>query len=350
MALHLPAKDNKISIFNSNESKAPWVYLISTKAGSLGVNLHSSSRVIVFDCSWNPSHDSQAIFRCYRQGQKKEVAIYRLVSAGTMEQKIYQRQMVKQGLSLRVVDEKQIDRLFDKQEVAQLYQLEEDQCEDNGVLEIKDKKAKDPLIIDLLKNYGSPQALELIINPPKKCSKQIWIKDVDIPQDLLEHNEGEELTVQQRETAEQNFENDVRRETGALPEFPSEFMFARRGAVDKSVMEWESPPEQYTERVQCPICTSQTEINIDRQTEENTRFTCKVCHEVFRLTIDDSIKKRMKHKLQQKADENKKERDMYEEILTSNNSSILQEFHSCWMNKENKIQEQMEAKCPACGK
>jgi len=72
--------------------------LISTKAGGIGLNLIGADRVIILDPSWNPTSDDQAADRCYRIGQKKNVIIYRLVSCGTIEEKVYAKQIFKKGL------------------------------------------------------------------------------------------------------------------------------------------------------------------------------------------------------------------------------------------------------------
>lgn len=89
------------------------VFLISTRAGSLGVNLVSANRVVIFDPSWNPAQDLQAQDRSFRYGQKRHVTVFRLLAAGSLEELVYTRQIYKQQLSNIAVSGKMEKRYFE---------------------------------------------------------------------------------------------------------------------------------------------------------------------------------------------------------------------------------------------
>ena len=82
-----------------------FLFLLTTRVGGLGINLVGADRVILFDPDWNPSVDIQARERCWRIGQRRPVTVYRLITSGTIEEKIYHRQIFKTVLSNRVLGE-----------------------------------------------------------------------------------------------------------------------------------------------------------------------------------------------------------------------------------------------------
>ncbi|CAM9481984.1 unnamed protein product [Ectocarpus sp. 12 AP-2014] len=84
----------RINEFNSDRAGV-FVFLISTRAGGQGLNLHTASRVILYDVNWNPALGLQAQDRAYRIGQKRKVAVFRLISKGTIEEMCYMRQIYK---------------------------------------------------------------------------------------------------------------------------------------------------------------------------------------------------------------------------------------------------------------
>ncbi|XXH04832.1 hypothetical protein Hte_011254 [Hypoxylon texense] len=99
------------------------LFLLTTKVGGLGVNLTGANRVIIFDPDWNPSTDVQARERAWRLGQKKEVTIYRLMTAGTIEEKIFHRQIFKQFLSNKVLKDPKQRTTFQLQDLHDLFTL-----------------------------------------------------------------------------------------------------------------------------------------------------------------------------------------------------------------------------------
>ena len=80
-----------------------FVFLLSTKAGGVGLNLTAANYVLLFDHDWNPQNDLQAQARCHRIGQTKEVQIFRLITRGTYEEKMFQVASQKLGLEQAVM-------------------------------------------------------------------------------------------------------------------------------------------------------------------------------------------------------------------------------------------------------
>jgi DNA repair and recombination protein RAD54B len=115
------------------------VFLLSSKAGGVGLNLIGASRLILYDIDWNPANDLQAMARVWRDGQKRKVYIYRLLTTGSIEEKIYQRQISKSGLA-EVMEARagstQTTVKFSSEELKDLYRLRtETLCDTHDLLE-----------------------------------------------------------------------------------------------------------------------------------------------------------------------------------------------------------------------
>ncbi|XP_077028252.1 DNA excision repair protein ERCC-6-like 2 isoform X3 [Agelaius phoeniceus] len=87
--------------------------LVSTMAGGLGLNFVGANVVILFDPTWNPANDLQAIDRAYRIGQHRAVKVFRLISLGTVEEMMYLRQVYKQQLHCAVIGTENARRYFE---------------------------------------------------------------------------------------------------------------------------------------------------------------------------------------------------------------------------------------------
>ncbi|KAJ1914379.1 ATP-dependent DNA helicase Hrp3 [Mycoemilia scoparia] len=98
------SEQRKKSIEHFNAEGSPdFVFLLSTRAGGLGINLETADTVIIFDSDWNPQNDLQAMARAHRIGQKKQVSVYRFVSKGTVEEDILERAKRKMVLEYCII-------------------------------------------------------------------------------------------------------------------------------------------------------------------------------------------------------------------------------------------------------
>jgi SNF2 family DNA or RNA helicase len=87
--------------FNEGEGE---LFLISMKAGGTGLNLTGADTVILYDLWWNPAVEEQAIGRAHRMGQKQVVQVIRLITEGTIEEKILELQQRKKDLIAEVIE------------------------------------------------------------------------------------------------------------------------------------------------------------------------------------------------------------------------------------------------------
>ncbi|OAX83009.1 hypothetical protein ACJ72_02640 [Emergomyces africanus] len=128
---------------NFNSTSDTQVYLISTRAGGLGLNIPGANRVIIFDFQFNPTWEEQAVGRAYRLGQLKPVYVYRFLAGGTYEDIMHNRAVFKTQLAYRVVDKKNPIRWASKNARDYLFNPKAVPQKD-----LSEFKGKDPAVLD----------------------------------------------------------------------------------------------------------------------------------------------------------------------------------------------------------
>ena len=121
--------------FNRLSPDLCFAFLLSAKAGGTGLNLIGASRLVLFDVDWNPATDIQAMARIHRDGQKRHCHIYRILLKGSLEEKIWQRQVTKIGLADSVMEHKDSVAQFSRNELKDLFRLDvESKCQTHDLL------------------------------------------------------------------------------------------------------------------------------------------------------------------------------------------------------------------------
>jgi DNA repair and recombination protein RAD54B len=121
--------------FNRLPASQCFAFLLSAKAGGTGLNLIGASRLILFDVDWNPATDIQAMARIHRDGQKRPCRIYRVLLKGSLEERIWQRQVTKLGLADSVMQKSNGGSQFSAAELKDLFRLDEERaCQTHELL------------------------------------------------------------------------------------------------------------------------------------------------------------------------------------------------------------------------
>ncbi|KAM9992129.1 hypothetical protein ACTFIZ_012799 [Dictyostelium cf. discoideum] len=133
------AKRQQLVNLYNDPARPEFVFLLSSKAGGVGLNLIGGNHLVLFDADWNPANDAQSMARVWREGQKKIVSIYRTFTTGTIEEKIFQRQLTKQALSTSITEgDSDNSPSFDSKDLKDIFTLREDTlCDTHDMLSCK---------------------------------------------------------------------------------------------------------------------------------------------------------------------------------------------------------------------
>jgi chromodomain-helicase-DNA-binding protein 1 len=223
----VPASDRKIAIDHFNAPGSDdYCFLLSTRAGGLGINLMTADTVVIFDSDWNPQADLQAMARAHRIGQTKPVSVYRLVSKDTIEEEILERARNKRMLEFitiqRGVTDRQQKELNDKMSRAA---AEPNSADDiNNILKRRgqkmfeqsgnQKKLEDLDIDAVLENaeeHKTEQAAGLTSDGGTEFLKNFEYTDVKIDLEWDDIIPKEELEVVKAEIEQRKVEEDTQK-------------------------------------------------------------------------------------------------------------------------------------------
>ncbi|KAI9802450.1 MAG: hypothetical protein M1825_002835 [Sarcosagium campestre] len=163
-------EDRAMTVDEFNNDPLQFVFLISTKAGGVGLNITSANKVVVVDPNWNPSHDLQAQDRAYRIGQVRDVEVFRLVSAGTIEEIVYARQIYKQ------------------QQANIGYNASTERRYFSGVQQKRDQKGEIFGMQNLFSYHGDNVVLRDIVNKTNVAESKAGVRVVDLNVDDADAN------------------------------------------------------------------------------------------------------------------------------------------------------------------
>jgi SNF2 family DNA or RNA helicase len=191
-----------VADFNTDPTQ--FVFLISTKAGGVGLNITSANKVVVVDPNWNPSYDLQAQDRAYRIGQTRDVEVFRLISQGTLEEIVYARQIYKQ------------------QQASIGYNASSERRYFQGVQDRKDQKGEIFGLTNLFAYQGESVVLKDIVNKLNISESRAGVRlaslelDEDSMEEKFEDEEGQDV--------HQPFKSELDNEDAAISQLAAEII------------------------------------------------------------------------------------------------------------------------------
>ncbi|KAJ8440817.1 hypothetical protein Cgig2_000705 [Carnegiea gigantea] len=170
-----------------NNSTDVFIFILTTKVGGLGTNLTGANRVIIFDPDWNPSTDMQARERAWRVGQKKDVTVYRLITRGTIEEKVYHRQIYKHFLTNKILKNPQQRRFFRARDLKDLFTLTDE--ENAGSTETSNLFGQISEQVNVVGTEKKGQQEQVSSTAAKPCANGTLLNEHGLEQDVSDAKE-----------------------------------------------------------------------------------------------------------------------------------------------------------------
>ncbi|KAL8376418.1 hypothetical protein RB595_007483 [Gaeumannomyces hyphopodioides] len=250
-------RQQAVDDFNSDPNA--FVFLISTKAGGVGLNITSANKVIIFDPHWNPAYDLQAQDRAYRIGQSRDVDVFRLISAGTIEEIVYARQIYKQ------------------QQANIGYNASTERRYFKGVQQDKERKGELFGLQNIFSFRADEVVLREIVNKTNIAEAKVgvFLQDIDVDEAIRDQEESGIVVKKEPGTADDDeggvgqlakfltAESKVKKEDAAIAQGEA----ARKGKSDAVQAILASAGVQYTHENSEVIGSSKVEAQLSRRAE-----------------------------------------------------------------------------------
>ncbi|KAE8354316.1 hypothetical protein BDV28DRAFT_147249 [Aspergillus coremiiformis] len=215
-----------------NRGSDQQVYLISTRAGGLGLNIPGANRVIIFDFKFSPVWEEQAVGRAYRLGQQKPVYVYRFIAGGTFEEVMYNKAVFKTQLAFRVVDKKNPVRWASKSLGEYLFPTKPVPQKD-----VSEYLGRDPQVLD-----------KIIMNDN---GEETSIRNIALTE-TFQKEDNDKLTEEERKGVQEQLDDERLKRTD--PEAYFKLMVERQrqafAAHPSQVPDWNTPA--YMHRISMP--------------------------------------------------------------------------------------------------
>ncbi|KAK0402086.1 hypothetical protein QR680_016138 [Steinernema hermaphroditum] len=237
-----------LSLFNAENSEF-FIFMLSTRAGGLGLNLQTADTVIIFDSDWNPHQDMQAQDRAHRIGQKREVRVLRMITVSSVEEKIYAAASHKLKMDEKVIQAGKFDqRSTGAERKLMLEQILREELEEDDEDEVPDDETINQMVARSEDEFELFQRFDIDRRRQEASElrrKPRLIEDDEIPPNIIRASEQfDQIISEKAASAQQSAEEAPQRRKRKEVDYSQDLLSDREWlkSIDDGNDEESTPP------------------------------------------------------------------------------------------------------------